>query len=76
MKVSDLAIASKLLDKINERELWITAVRTGALEINFGGYAFTVAQATQDDLRQRILDQLLSEVEQLRAQAEALGVEL
>jgi hypothetical protein len=74
MKVSDLAIAAKLLEKINEREQWITAVRTGALEINFGGYSFTVAKSTQDELRQRILDQLLSEVEQLRMQAQALGV--
>jgi hypothetical protein len=76
MKRDQFSTASKLLAQLSEQELWLGAAMTGAMEINFGGYSFTVVKSIQDELRAKVIEQLEGDIAKTQAALAELGVEL
>jgi hypothetical protein len=76
MKRDQFSAASKLLAQLGEQEVWLSAVKTGAIEINFGGYSFAVVKSIQDELRAKITTQLEGDIAKTQAALTELGVEL
>ena len=76
MKINQVKEAAKLIEKYNEFSNQIKSVKSGPMELNFGGYTVTIAKSVETDLRDRIVSNLILELEKVKSQMEELGVEL
>ncbi len=76
MKINQVKEAAKLIEKYNEFSSQIKSVQSGPMELNFGGYTVSIAKKVETDLRERIVANLIIELEKVKSQMEELGVEL
>jgi hypothetical protein len=76
MKINQVKEAAKLIEKYNEFSSQIKSVQSGPMELNFGGYTVTIAKSVEEDLRKRIVTNLILELEKVKSQMEEIGVEL
>lgn len=76
MKINQVKEAAKLIEKYNEFSAQIKSVQSGPMELNFGGYTVTIAKSVEEDLRKRIVTNLILELEKVKSQMEEIGVEL
>ena len=84
MKIADAKKAGELIGKYNETADKLKSVRTKSVILAFGDeeaprrdwLAFTLAETVADELRERTINSLILEMEKLKEQLVALGVEL